>query len=234
LRRLNILGLLAVALLAVGCDPLKYGLVAHYLLDGDGTEITDHEFNATVEALPVDDRLGNTNSACLFNGKDSFMLAGGGEGLTSIVSNCTVSAWIRTHSTEQPPHLLVVSSTSNMVPNLTCAFGIGYDAAKGESAIVYEPGVVRSCHAGTPLATTEWVRVTAVLRDLKELDLYRGTNLAATTVFPPLSPASLPSLWMLTVGIWDGWKSPNATYDDIRVYQRALSREEVIKLYHAK
>ena len=223
-----------MVLFAAGCDPLKYGLVAHYPLDGDGSEITEHEFNATVEALAVDDRFGNTNSACLFGGKDSFMLAGGGEGLTTIVSNCTVSAWIRMHSTTQPPHLLVVSSTSNMVANGTCAVGIGYDAAKGESAFVYEPGIARSCHAGSPLSTAEWVRVTAVLRDLKELELYRGTNLAASTTFPPLSRASLPALWMLTVGIWDDRQSPHATYDDIRVYRRALSHEEVIKLYHAK
>ncbi|NQT92561.1 MAG: LamG domain-containing protein [Lentisphaerae bacterium] len=234
MRRAHILGFFAAALLTGGCDSLTQGLVAHYPMDGDGKEITAYEFNGTVEALAVRDRLGNTNAACLFDGKDTFMLAGGGDGLASIMSNCTVSAWIRPHSKTQPSHLLIVSDTSNMVPNVSSAIGIGYDPAKGESAVAYVPGVARSCEAGSPLPTGEWVRVTAVLRDLRTLDLYRNTNLVSSTTFPPLADPSLPTLWMLTVGIWDGWKSPHATYDDIRVYNRAFSIEDVIKLYHAK
>ena len=88
---------LAVVVALVGIGQVEAGLVAHWNLDGNGLDSADSHDGTVYGASGTQDRFGNANSAMLFDGSDDYIDVAHHADLTP--SNAmTISAWFKPNS----------------------------------------------------------------------------------------------------------------------------------------
>jgi hypothetical protein len=91
------------------------GLVAYYRLDGNGKDASGHRINGIVQGVaPTTDRLGNSNSACLFDGVSSGIDYGNPRALR-FRHAFTVSAWIQPQAGGGLSQMIAVNLTSSRI-----------------------------------------------------------------------------------------------------------------------
>jgi formylglycine-generating enzyme required for sulfatase activity len=75
---------------------LTGGLIAYYPLDGNATDFSPNMNDGVVAGpVPVEDRLGNPNSAYCFDGANDLISIATLNGITNLGSNFTVAVWIK-------------------------------------------------------------------------------------------------------------------------------------------
>jgi hypothetical protein len=78
----------------------REGLVAEYLFDGNADDTSGGGFHGLVNgAMPVPDRFGTPNSAYMFDGKDDYIIVSPPPKLTNVA--LTVSVWARCAAPKQ-------------------------------------------------------------------------------------------------------------------------------------
>jgi hypothetical protein len=199
-------------------DPTWNGLVAYYPFDGNANDQTGNGNNGTNNgAILTTDRFGNPNSAYQFDGSSSFIDFGSPSDL-AFTSNFTVTAWCNFSGGSQNPRVVCFGSDSGY-ELLTAGTGTtrNFQFVCGGVTI----NTTLNCNQDT------WYSICAVVQAGTGFIYINGSLAGAGSADSPSYPTDLEI----------GTKSENGTdfwggsIDDVRIYNRALSANEVAYLY---
>ena len=223
--------LLAISLTnATAQSYLTNGLVAYYPFNGNANDASGNGNNGTVNgATLTEDRFGITNTAYSFNGIDNYIGFAGVP--TSQVDNWTMTAWVKPESLSQPESLNQVEVAVTMGYNdpingdgyAFCINGPG-EATEGELFGIF--GGVAWINSGfTITSTNHWYQL-VMLRSSGVTSFYvNGVSTPDSTTTSPSTPTSF------RIGSENGLRFFNGAIDDVRIYNRALSLNEVAQLF---
>jgi Concanavalin A-like lectin/glucanases superfamily/Immunoglobulin domain len=210
------IGLLAFSSLAQ--NSLTNGLVAYYPFNGDANDASGNGNNGTViGASLTQDRYGNLNQAYSFNGVNNYISFTGVP--TTQTDNWSIIAWVNPASFSQAE----------------IAVGMGYD--DGASGNGYSLGIninklypvfggIEDIDAGFMFpATNQWYQI-AMLRNSGTTSFYvNGVSTPNSNTDTPHIPTAF------RIGSNIGYRFFNGAIDDVRIYNRALSSNEIAQLY---
>ena len=202
---------------------LESGLVAHYPFNGDADDESGNGLNGTVsEATLATDRSGNTNRAYNFDG-DNDMIAVSDHSLLDITSQISLSAWI--YPTETKTQVIIRKS-----PNITPPppYGLALSAT-GDTIFNLSPTGVFTQLRKTGYELNKWSFIVGTY-DGTTMKLYVNGNLEETlSTSGSLNQNDDPLL------IGTRLRLPADTFkgklDNIRIYNRVLSADEIRALY---
>ena len=201
---------------------LDEGLVAHYPFNGNANDESGNGNDGTVNgATLTGDQFGNADSAYSFNGVDNFIEVPNHPSL-KLSSTVTAAAWIRFNS---------LPSTRVGYPNLILDkvnnywLGITQD---GKATFLIYQGGFKGVIGTSILEAGIWYHVTGI---------YDGNTLSISVNGSGDGSVDMEG----NMGTYDGslfigdytnnQYSVDGTIDDIRIYNRALSVDEVKELY---
>ena len=206
---------------------LQNGLIAYYPFCGNANDGSGNGINGILFGAPtlVADRFGNSNSAYNFNGSNQYIQTAS---ITDVITNKTISAWVKLSSLSQMGGGLAAVQSSNgsifdaVVYNETnSGWGFGSD------------NLTRTKWSGVKETASEWVMLTATYEN-NSYKLYRnGVLISSTTQFPITSFGTTSKF---NIGLRHnngGTPYLNGVIDDVYFYNKALSSSEVLSLYNA-
>lgn len=204
----------------------KKGLVGHWKLDGNTKDSSAYRNHGTISGTltPTTDRKGKANGAYVFGG--GYITAPDSPSLNIQGNQVTMSAWFKPS--------VDVSAMNNTYPTLIAKrpWQVGGYAAhfvrnNGEIIVQYcYTGTCPHASNGTPLTANTWYHYVGVV-DGSKLYLYiNGVLVKEVTASGVAIGSSAGSLF----GIGQNFQG---AIDDVRIYNRALSAEEVATQYNS-
>ena len=197
------------------------GLVAYYPFNGNADDASGHGNDGTnFGAVLTADRLEASNSAYGFNGSSS-VITFSAPPLTQ-VDNWTLSAWVNPASLSQE-RLAVMVGFDNASTGDGYGFGFAGNSTWNGIFSGVGGGWISSGYA-VP-STNRWYHVVMLRQAGTTKFFVDGTqtlNISSTT---PKIPSSF------RIGSQNGIRFFNGQVDDVRIYNRALSSNEVTSLY---
>ncbi len=234
--------LLALVLISVNCTSQvpsylpSNGLVGWWPFNGNANDESGNGNNGTVsDAISSTDRMGNLNQAYSFNGTSSYISVNDNSSLD--ISNVTISAWYLatdygTSTQLNQGHIVSKRESSGWgsgyqlaVESSTNTNGIWATFTNGTNAWV-------AFTSNSILTSNNWINV-IYTHDNNFAKLYiNGVLLSTTIVNGGLGFNDLP-LWFGARPFSGGNSSFfNGKLDDIGIWNRALSEQEILALYH--
>lgn len=235
-KRITILLLTCVLALGFNANAQSFltnGLVAYYRLDGNASDASGNGNDGVVYgAVPAIDRFGVTNGCFSFDGNGQYISAPA-DGLPIVTR--TISLWFKANRVDNRPGLFGYGGSS-------CgdSFFFGLNLAG------YAPYVV-STHCDAYTLTVSYPRPlnvawhhTVVVTDEGGTQLYLDCQLIGSHEGgPPETYVAGTDLGLGTISSPDGhtpYTDGNVGYlngymDDVRIYDRAFSAEEIQRLY---
>lgn len=204
------------------------GLIARYPMDGNANDISGNGNNGSLVGgmVSTTDRFGNPNSAYEFNGSNSYILVPNSASLSSPSTACTQAGWVMLYGVSSVgagfnPLLMKSADGSNafmyrMIANPTYM-----------GAAFNNWGTATSCAQTTPL--NEWHHVATVFNGSTLKCYYDGALIGTLAMVMTITADARP----LTIGadvpgileIFYG------KIDDVCIYNRALTDEDVAQLW---
>jgi hypothetical protein len=211
-----------IALLLAVSVRAQSGEIARYLLNGNANTSIGTNHGTVVGAVPTVDRFGTPNSAYTFNGTSS-RIEFAGPPLNQATSS-TITAWVRAGSLSQVG-IAVYLGTDNGIGSDGYGFGLNGSAVLQGFDPYIGGGFFSS---GQSLANTSlWHHVAMVRSGGDTFTFYmngiRTPNGATVFAAPPTD---------LTIGSQNGVRFFNGAIDDVRIFNRALSSNEVVQVYN--
>ncbi|MHA2101440.1 MAG: LamG domain-containing protein, partial [Candidatus Kariarchaeaceae archaeon] len=213
---------------------LQDGLIAYYPFNGNANDESGNGNNGQEYGVsPTTDRFGNLNSAYFFDGIDDYINIG-----NVINDNRSVSVWFNPaftiDNTISSRISLVVRNTSNEYDEFTLLIE-DHDPYKGKVAfgrrINYDPHGIGS-NSDLWLADN-WYHVVSVIDPSEGMKLYINGILQDDIDNTSTEPMAVRAEYS-AIGRWGN--SDNRYFhgkiDDVRIYDKALTEEEVLSLYH--
>jgi T5SS/PEP-CTERM-associated repeat protein/autotransporter-associated beta strand protein/predicted outer membrane repeat protein len=224
---------------------LAGALIAHYPLQGNGSDLSGNGNNATVNyATPTTDRFGNSNGALFFNGTNAYLEASHQQYLNTLP--ITISCWFSRYDTNSKGTLMGryvnqswngynlsygdLSGTNSIIPFYARSYGNdisdGYDST-GNNPLYFSK----------PLNDTNWHLATMTVDtngSVLYIDGVADTNRAwrgapmVTTATTPLLIGGEFNPDGQSIGDWSLF---HGSISDVRIYSRALASNEVERLY---
>ena len=202
------------------------GLVAWYELNGDAVDSSGNGFDGTNNgAIATTDRFDNTNGAMSFDGSNDYIDCGNDSALNP-ADAITISVWVKLNSKDIDQEIIRKSRDSSgevyeifIKDNNEIFFGIR-DSSGTENYVL----------PSTTLTTGVWHHIVGTY-DKQYLRLYlNGDEIGSESSTLTLDSSSKN----LSIGYNDaGTKYFNGDIDDVRLYNRALSTDEISTLYHS-
>ncbi|HYG15777.1 MAG TPA: LamG-like jellyroll fold domain-containing protein [Bacteroidia bacterium] len=229
--------LLAFVLFAAAVSaqiPLN-GLIGNYMLNGDGDDMTSNNNNGTVQnTTNVANRYGIPNTALYFNGTDSKVIVGD-VAVFENTNTISFSVWIKAESlgsgqmTDVRPILAKWKSSTELSVSswhfyLTDSVHIEVTDGTGFSDMAFP----------ITFANGEWTMLTGIFSS-GNFKLYvngalLGQKTAATTTIQNSSATFLIGDWY---DIFDAnYNTFKGAIDDVRIYNRVITDNEVKQLYN--
>jgi hypothetical protein len=202
------------------------GLLAYYHLNGSARDAGPNGYHGTViGARPARDRHGYRNRAYAFDGDDRIEL---GDVLNEVAVPYTVAAWVRFN--ESSVGGLV---NTDVVPpgEEDRYYGVGLQVTEGELRVHYTDGggvgsQFRRSKQTALAATGEWVHVAGVVRGVQDMSLYvNGQD--AGGYYTGTGGALAHNDWPALLG--NGYRG---VLDEVAIFGRALTAEEILTLYN--
>lgn len=222
--------------IALAQPSLMDGLVAYYPFDGNANDMSGHGYNGIVYgAIPDVNQSGQPSSSFKFTGTTNWIrLNIGSEVFTN---DFTIATWVKVDDLES--YYPSILSGDNTCVNLYVngsepgLISLGY-LGKVSFYQWAPPGgnsPFGTCLSTTPLATNRWHHVAAT-RSGHDYRLYLDGNLSYST---NESSAAIPTGSYLQVGTALQYHNNehffHGNLDDLRIYNRALSSNEVESLF---
>lgn len=208
----------ALLSLSGSIDPTWNGLIAYYPFSGNANDVTGNGNNGTNNgAILANDRFGNSNSAYLFDGSISYIDFGSPSDL-AFTSNFTVTAWCNFSGGSQNPRII------------SYGFDSGYEILTDGTA------GARSFHLNcnspgfsSPASYSQnvWYSVASVIQDGIGYLYVNGVLVGSGAINTPIYMAGL-QIGRKSANTTDFW---GGSIDDVRIYNRALSSNDVAYLY---
>ena len=215
---------------------LQKGLVGHWALDGESlnnitnrtTDKTPYENHGTVYgAVLTTDQMGQGNRAMSFDGDDDYINCGTGSSLDLGARSFTITTWIKADSVTDPYAGIVTRRGGS---------GGYYQLSlhTNSNIVFYTHDLTIARQQAKPINLGQWYFVTAIIdRDanLIKLSLDGGT-------FVTNDITGLGNIGDNSDPVRIGWEKANNAYfngtiSDVRIYNRALSANEIDTLYHS-
>ena len=215
--------LAGMAITAQGQTWLTKGLVAYYPFNGSADDSAGTNNGTVTGATLTADRLGHLNTAFSFNGINN-RIDFNKSPLTN-VANWTISAWIKPANFTQQSVAVQVGFDNAGTGN---GYGIGFVGYLYSSNLVgilsgVDPGWIDSGRASP--STNQWQHI-VMLRDATTTKFFiDGLQTPSTYTTTPKTPTDF------TIGSQNGLRFFNGLIDDVRIYNRALSSNEVSQLH---
>lgn len=212
------------------------GLVGYWNFDeGSGTTAADSSGNNNTGTLVngptwVAGKIGS--GALSFDGASGYLNVANSTGLT--LDEFTVSAWVKTSNLATAYIISKDTSTCISYRNFW-KFGLGYNTYL-RSAVTMGNGSVANFqwttdNSANNVGDGQWHLVTAVFTPGVSVKMYKDGNLIdtdTTTITGPFGVSTNP----VKIGLCGNSGYFNGSLDDIRVYNRALTDQEITDLYH--
>lgn len=203
---------------SLGQSSVINGLVAYYPLNGNGNDAVGTNHGTVNGAVLTTNRFGHTSSAYSFNGTSSRIDFSASP--LSQVANWTLSAWVRASTFAQEGMAIHVGSDNGVTGN---GFGFGLNGSSAWLGLFSNVGYFGS---GQSLAnTSQWHHVVMLRTNGTVKFFMNGVQGATVTVANIFLPTDL------TFGGQNGSRPFNGAIDEVRIYDRALSSNEVWQLY---
>lgn len=215
---------------------LNDGLAGWWNLDGNGDDSSGNMNNGTViGAVPTQDRFGYANSALLFDGNSSYVTIPDAPDLRP--SNAiTFTAWFKPTAFNLGTFSWPAVLKKAMPPNQGDGYGMEtlfvYESRPEMSAVVVLPSALPQAHLPMPTDPTDKWYFAAGVYDGSQVSLYLydGQSWAVNSQNGSGNiQNSLGELWIGADPSNPGSaRSFNGAIDDVRIWDRALSAEEII------
>ena len=211
---------------------LQNGLVGYWPFNGNANDVSGNGNNGTVNGATLTaDRFGNSNGAYSFdNLSDVISLTNISPSLNNFSK--TISVWLKFPNQYQYSSLAVVKNGT--------AYSTGFDLAIDQNNSAYGANNYLVVFlAGNGGAITfisnqselgNWANLIATYNG-SEIKLYLNGNLKASQPFSENLNCTDSNIYF---GLWDNPSAPDAVsrqLDDIAIYNRALSPQEITQLY---
>lgn len=211
-----------------GCDTLEDGLIGHWRLDGDGQDSGPHGDHGTVVgATPAKDRFGVAGQALYF-AAGTHVAVPATEHPTGEVS-VTYTLWVRPDRGHAFEDLGLFAFGQVFSPNLRSSLILG--GGRSCARYIGEQNDATSDRACAPAG--HWSMLSAV-KTARKVDFYLDGRLVSTAETAPGQDVSQTGLVIgasKVEGSGGAFEPFFGTLDDLRVYGRALSLDELQRLY---
>ena len=209
-----------------GETSLQKGLVAHWSLDGNAKDSTPYANDGTISgATSTTDRKGQTDAALNFNGVDNYVDCGNSASLKNMGSAVTVAAWAKYNAyggggqsysvivVKGSPWTFLLENPSNKIRFRVTAGGVD---ANAQDSVAHE--------------LNRWYHFVGTY-DGENIRIYKdGVQVGITPRTGALGVNDITA----KIGTYQGTNyNFNGTLDDVRIYNRALSGDEIIALYES-
>lgn len=206
---------------------LASGLVLHYPFNGNATDASGNNLNGTVYGgvTPATDRFGNASGAMKLDGFSGYVDAP--DGVYFNGSNFTVTAWIKTASNGNSARVFDFAN-GQANNNVLLTYTSGTNGMP--SATVYNgttlPGYIFSTATQTPL--NQWAHLALTFSSGIGSIYINGSRVAQGNMAAPQNV--LRTLNYIGRSQWVVDAYADATFDDFRIYNRALTTNELMSL----
>ncbi|MEM7285682.1 MAG: LamG domain-containing protein [Actinomycetota bacterium] len=230
-RRLATLLVAALAVAACGADDATTtdGLVAHYPLDGDARDAAGDSEGVVDGATPAPDRNGDDGGALRFDGVDDLVTFEHTDAL-SLGNEFTISAWIDADEAANPDDFWTVFEKSDPERDGHSRYGLWLRGGRPWACFEASDNSQQPCVDSSEPIGDGWHHVAAV-RSGRRLILYvdgveaangfvglRDISQTGFEAFIGTDTYQAPAVWLA------------ATVDELRIYDRGLSPDEVAGL----
>lgn len=216
-------------------DSLKVGLIAHYQFNNSAVDSSGNGHNGTAyNVTPTTNRFNKANSAYYFDGTDAYITVPDDPALRLSGTDFTLNAWVKldVYNTSYGSSIWAKRLTG---ANNGWIMTINGQSANVAGTINFGPGGnVINATSAKPVPLAQWVMLTCVYRvSTGQLIIYINGQLDSITNNFLTPNAAISS--MLYIGKDDPSIPANGYFfqgsmDDLRMYKRALSNVEILKL----
>ncbi len=214
-----------LAQLSVTPNSLSTGLVAYYPFTGNALDSSGNGNNGIVNGPTLtNDRFNNSNSSYLFNGGNISIPHNATLGFTQ-TSSFSLSFWAYRTGNQDRMHFLGKRANGTFVFNWQVYFAVGSGAGAGIDFITHN-GTVYGATSTTLCPLNTWVNIIAVFDHNRWELFYKGSSIAKTIATQLNPDSNCP----MTIGNSGGFEPFYGKLDDIRIYNRALTQEEITYL----
>jgi hypothetical protein len=221
-----------------GLPKLKKGLVAYYPFNGNANDESGNGNDGEVKgATLTTDRHGEINAAYSFSiGKNSFVrVTESVEAPWSTVQ--TISLWVSVSNNNRRDADVLIRNDRDDQPSGKSGWNVYLNRnSNGSTAMRWFTGGQASRHIefDSPVGREEWFNLT-VLNKKEAVQFYVNGTLIKETQGKISLPDRRPNGYPLLLGGWRGRGDVKGLFegliDDVRIYNRALSADEVKALY---
>jgi hypothetical protein len=213
---------------------LSYGLIAHWPFNGNGSDISGNSRTATVNNMvTTTDRFGNSASAYQFNGFSSYATVADHSALRLSNTDFTLNAWVKLNSYNLSYGSIIFSKHIVGVDNGWGWSVSGYSSNPlGVNFFGPGGGSVNAWGAAS-ISLNSWHMLTTVYNDsTRRLSFYIDGVLDNTNTIQRPNGT-------ITTALHIGKDSALSDYflhgslDDLRIYSRAISSDEIQQLYNS-
>jgi hypothetical protein len=224
-----------LSLFITSCSSIRQNLLAYYNFDGTTSDASGNGNDGIAHnVVYTEDRFGKANSACSFN-KDAIVFIP--ELFSDSCQEFTFAAWVKKYMTDNGRHEIIYKGSNKgeaAMGNIDGKIGFGVN--------LHVPGAIsnQNWYSGTIPDTLE-TNVDYFLAGRyikgKKVEFFINGELVASDTIPDLKLWSDPGGCYSAIGT-HGAPTHSPTYywngaiDDIRIYSRALSDDEIEYLYH--
>lgn len=221
---------ICVALFPAVVSPASADLIRHWELDdGSGTNASDATTNAdgTLTNFPVSPgwTTGQINGALTFDGTNDYIAAGS----NALGSAYTITAWFKGDSF-QPNDDRILFSQYNFVDHGRTMFEVRTNSSNVAKLALFEGSGAGHVYGTTTLSAGTWYFGAITRSGVGSGNLYLNGGLETTFSFrqtPPNVANYIGGAGVFGFGYFLG------TIDDVRVYNTALSSQQIQALYVA-
>ena len=231
MKRILITVILFLPIFSFGQVNIKNGLVACYPFNGSAADATGNGNDGTINgATLTNDRFGKTNSAYNFNGSSDYIDIPADKLKNSTFS---YSAWIKPNTLPESGVaffiLSIGSDSGDQAIGLNNGYTNGTDGFTGGGYL--DVGENAFCQQGFLPNVNQWYHVVVIRNANTYLVYVNGIFICSTSILSK-SPFYGTGTAQATIGSrWNKGQFSDCVLDDIYLYNRAITAEEVTALY---
>lgn len=208
------------------------GLIAYYPFNRNGFDESGNGNHGILTNGPyfVSDRFNHPNSALYFDGINDYVNIDAHANLIPTGnSNFSVSTWVK-WDVSPPDNQVIVGYGGNVSPGY--GFLLGYERANKLDFQIYSNSQWYTAASGMTPNASNWYHIVGIF-DHSKLYIYINNQLRAqSNLTSNMASASTLRIGCESYSSGNGWYFLKGIIDDIRIYNMALTLNEINQLYH--